>query len=119
MRRQACRTVALVQRSPNDADALCRAVQEVVSDNAWQLLLPRIPPGRRIGRSHWLCQALAECAEMLDQLADIAGTIEDTVYDDCRHAGWGRLRSKAASATVGQLVRVTLAPPLAPLASCR
>lgn len=51
----------VIRRSPNNADALYQAVQAVVSENAWQLLLPRLPPRRRVGRSHWLCQILAEC----------------------------------------------------------
>jgi hypothetical protein len=107
----------LIERSPNDAKELYEAVQQVVSEGAWQLLLPATPRGRRVGRKHWLCQILAEVAEMLDQLADLAGAVEDAVCDHCMAAGWGRPRSRAAGAAVGRLVGVSLAPSLAPVAA--
>jgi hypothetical protein len=106
----------VIKRSPSDAAQLCNAVQEVVSENSWQLLLPSNPRGRRVGRRHWLCQILAEAAEMLDQMADIAGTIEDAVCEPCVEAGWGPLRSKAAGMAAGRLAQVTLGPALAPVA---
>ena len=72
----------VIQRSPRDADQLYEAVQQVVSENAWKLLFDKGPRGQRVGRKHWLCQMLAEAAEMLDQLADIGGTVEDAVRDE-------------------------------------
>ncbi|TCC35112.1 hypothetical protein [Kribbella sindirgiensis] len=106
----------VIQRSPRDADQLYEAVQQVVSENAWGLLFDKKPRNRRVGRKHWLCQMLAEAAEMLDQLADIPGTIGDDVRAECRTAGWGALRSKAAGLAVGHLARLTLTPSLAPVA---
>lgn len=108
--------VELVKKAPTDTARIYTAVQDVVSENAWQLLLPSNPRGRRVGRRHWLCQILAEVAEMLDQVADIAGTIEDAVNEQCLDAGWGRLRSKAAGTVAGRLAQVSLGPALAPVA---
>jgi len=78
--------------------------------------VPRYP-SRPSGGTQALAVSFAETAEMLDQLADIAGTVEDFVCDQCMAGGWGWLRSKAAGFAVGQLARVALAPPLAPVAA--
>ncbi|GAA0609715.1 hypothetical protein HPO96_29255 [Kribbella sandramycini] len=106
-----------IQRSPADAAQLYETVQEIVADEWWERLWERQPRRRKAGRRHWLCQILSEVADMLDELGDVGGMVADDVYAGCVDAGWGPLRSKAASMIAGHLAAVTLGPALAPLAT--
>jgi hypothetical protein len=106
----------VIQRSPADTAQLYDAVQAIVADKAWDRLWEK-QPRRKVGRRHWLCQILSEVADMLDELGDVGGMAGDGVYDGCIEAGWGPLRSKAASMVAGHLAKVALGPALAPLAT--
>ncbi|MDX2971087.1 hypothetical protein [Kribbella solani] len=105
----------IIKQVPDDGQSLYDAVQAVVGENAWDLLAPKIPPGRRVPKNHWLCQILAEAAAGLDELGDIGGSTQDAVREGCMDAGWGVLRSQAAGLVAGQLVHATLGPALTPL----
>ncbi|TDD62010.1 hypothetical protein E1263_05175 [Kribbella antibiotica] len=107
----------VIQRSPDDSAQLYAVVQEIVADKAWDRLWEKQPRRRKAGRRHWLCQILSEVADMLDELGDIGGMVADEVYDGCTKAGWGPLRSKAASMVAGRVAILTLGPALAPLAT--
>ncbi|MFC9687791.1 hypothetical protein ACFTSF_04580 [Kribbella sp. NPDC056951] len=107
----------VIKRSPADTAQLYNAVQEIVADKAWDRMWEKQPRRRKAGRGHWLCQILSEAADMLDELGNVGGMVSDGVYDGCIEAGWGPLRSKAASMVAGHLATVTLGPALAPLAT--
>ena len=61
----------VIKQAPDGGQPLYNAVQAVVGENAWELLAPKVPRGRRVRKNHWLCQVLAEAADGLDQLGAI------------------------------------------------
>lgn len=107
----------LVMRAPEDMEKVRGVVEDVLTGEAWKLMLAGGKPSKKLSRRHWLCAILADVASGLDELLDLPGKIGDAVYKSAVAQGWGHLRSMAAAKIAEGLAKVTFSAALEPISS--
>lgn len=107
----------LIKRAPGDMEKLKDVVEDVLTGEAWKLMLAGGKPSKKLTRRHWLCAILADIAGALDELLDVPGKIGDAVYKAAVAKGWGHLRSLAAAKVAEALSKAAFSAALEPIAS--